>query len=161
MSNNGLTAQEAVAISNMMICLERLYISSTKLGDHGAKLLSEGITNTKTLRVLNISKNNIGPSGTTTIADALTNNTSLEELWMEDNEYGQDGTVPQQLLKPLLKTLLLSDSTMDEESAMIIMKSLHCNNTITDLRLYASYGLSYHYNVQGEIRERINVMRKR
>ena len=47
MRSNDLTAQEAVAISDMMICLEKLYISDNKLGDHGAELLSERITNTK------------------------------------------------------------------------------------------------------------------
>ena len=53
MRSNGLTAQEVVAISAMMICLEKLDISYNKLGDGlGAELLSEGITNTKTLRVL-------------------------------------------------------------------------------------------------------------
>ena len=60
MDNNDLTAQEAVAISDMMICLEQLHIRRNKLSDHGAELLSEGITNTKTLRVLNISYNIIG-----------------------------------------------------------------------------------------------------
>ena len=70
----------------MMICLEELYISDNKLGDHGAELLSEGITNTKTLRVLDIiDYNHIKPSGTTAIANALTNNTSLEELDMSGN----------------------------------------------------------------------------
>ena len=44
MWDNGLTAQEAVAISDMMICLEELYISYNELGDHRAELLSEGIT---------------------------------------------------------------------------------------------------------------------
>ena len=57
MRNNGVTAQEAVAISDMMICLEELDISDNNLGDHGAELLSEGITNTKTLRVLRIINN--------------------------------------------------------------------------------------------------------
>ena len=167
MSSNDLTAQEAVAISDMMICLEELYIRNNKLGDHGAELLSEGITNTKTLRVLNISSNNIGPSGTTAIANtltnntslkklnisnnnigpsgrtaianALTNNTSLEELYMMYNNIGQDGAIA--IAKAItnnktLKTLsLYGDDTMDKESAMIIMRSLHCNNTITVLIL--------------------------
>ena len=87
MTDNNLTAQEAVAISDMMICLEELHIRYNKLGDHGAELLSEGITNTKTLRVLNIRNNNIGPSGTTAIANALSNNTSLEELYMYDDNF--------------------------------------------------------------------------
>ena len=92
MRSNDLTAQEAVAISDMMICLKELYISDNKLRDHGARLLSEGITNAKTLRVLNISNNNIGPSGTTAIANALTNNTSLKELNINDNNIGPSGT---------------------------------------------------------------------
>ena len=138
MMSSDLTAQEAVAISDMMICLEVLDISGNKLGDYGAELLSEGITNTKTLRVLDISMNNIGPSGTTAIANALTNNTSLEELDMLDNAIGQDGAIA--IAKAItnnktVKTLSLGDYTMDIESAMIIMRSLHCNNTITELWL--------------------------
>ena len=43
MNGNGLTAQEAVAISDMIICLEKLYIYRNEFGDHGAELLSEGI----------------------------------------------------------------------------------------------------------------------
>ena len=151
MMNNGLTAQEAVAISDMMICLEELDISGNKLGDHGAELLSEGIINTKTLRVLRISYNNIGPLGTTAIANALTNNTSLEELDMYDNTIGQDGATA--IAKAItnnktLETLSLDDHTMDKESAMIIMRSLHCNNTITFLGL--GYGL-YDDSVRGEV----------
>ena len=93
MRSNGLTAQEAVAISDMMICLEVLYINDNKFGDHGAELLSEGIRNTKTLRVLDISSNNIGSSGTIAIANALVNNTSLEELYMRNNKVGENGAI--------------------------------------------------------------------
>ena len=92
MSNNGLTAQEAVAISDMIICLEELIISDNNLGDHGAELLSEGITNSKILRILYISNNNIGPSGTTAIANALTTNTSLQQLEISNNNIGPSGT---------------------------------------------------------------------
>ena len=149
---NGLTAQEAVAISDMMICLEELDIGYNSLGDHGAELLSEGITNTKILRVLNIIDNDIGPSGTTAIANALTNNTSLEELYMIDNDIGQDGATA--IAKAItnnetLKKLSLGDHTMDEESVMIIMRSLHCNNTIIELILSPS--LHNNDTVQGEV----------
>ena len=62
LNNNGITAENAKVISDMMICLEELYISSkrlynrqpsincstNKLSDQGAELLSNGITNTKT-----------------------------------------------------------------------------------------------------------------
>ena len=151
--SNGLTAQDAVAIYDMMICLEELYINDNKLGDHGAELLSEGITNTKTLRVLNISNNSIWPSGTTAIANALTNNTSLEELDMSHNTIGQGGTTA--IAKAItnnktLKTLVLGDDrTMNKESVMIIMRSLHCNNTIT--KLWLPYSLHYNDTVRGEV----------
>ena len=153
---NGLTAQEAVAISDMMICLEELDISWNKLGDHGAELLSEGITKTKTLRVLNIRNNNIGSSGTTAIANALTNNTSLEELDMSGNAIGQDGATA--IAKAItnnktLKKLSLEDHTMDKESVMIIMRSLHCNNTITELRFGVRYEVLYNDSVQGEVKK--------
>ena len=160
MSYNGLTAQEAVAISDMMICLEELNIRDNNLSDHGA-LLSEGITNTKTLRVLNIRNNNIGPSGTTAIANALTNNTSLEELSMYGNDIGQDGATA--IAKAItnnktLKTFSPCDRTMDKESAMIIMRSLHCNNTITELWLPIS--LLNNDTVRGEVKK-INKRRKK
>ena len=92
MMGNGLTEQEAVAISDIMMCLEELDISDNKLGDHGAELLSEGITNSKILRTLYISNNNIGPSGTTAIANALTINTSLQQLNITNNNIGPSGT---------------------------------------------------------------------
>ena len=135
---NNLTAQEAVALSDMMICLEELNISSNKLGEHGAELLSEGIHNTKTLKILSISFNSIGPLGATAIANALTNNTSLEKLYMGNNEVVKAGTIA--IAEAItnnktLKLLSLSDDTMDKESAMVIMRSLHCNDTITDLKL--------------------------
>ena len=143
---NDLTAQEAVAISDMMICLEKLDINDNKLGDHGAGLLSVGITNTKTLRVLDISNNNIGPSGTTAIANALTNNTSLEELYMSGNPIEQDGAIAlgnaitnNKMLKKLSLVPEYDNGdllcTVDKESAMIIIKSLYNNNTITKLSL--------------------------
>ena len=167
MENNNLTAQEAVAISNMMICLEELDIRYNKLGDLGAELLSEGITNTITLRVLNISDNNIGPSGTTAIADALTNNTSLEELDMNSNATGQDGAIALGNAitnNKMIKKLLLNgeeyyDNTVDKESAMIIIKSLYNNNTITKLSLDITL-CKNDVNLVAEEAEKVNSMRK-
>ena len=148
---NGLTVQGAVAISDIMICVEDIDISYNKLGDHGAELFSKGITNSKTLRKLNITHNNIGPSGTRAIANALANNTSLQLLYMNDNKVGQDGAIA--IAEAItnnktLKTLTLVDGTMDKESAMIIMSSLHCNNTIT--KLWLPYGLRCDSSVKRE-----------
>jgi len=170
MEYNDITAQEAVAISDMMICLEELDICGNKLGDHGAELVSEGITNTKTLRVLKISENNIGPSGTTAIANALTNNTSLEKLNMSKNTVEQDGA--KAIGKVItnnkkLKELLLYDDDnvycgndiIDKESAMIIIRSLNNNNTITKLNLHIGLCESDINFVTGEA-EMVNSKRK-
>ena len=160
LDDNGITAQEAVAISDMMICLEELHISSkiynrklninhndNKLGDHGAEVLSKGITNTKTLRVLHITDNNIGLSGIMAIANALVNNTSLEELSLNNNKVGKDGAIV--IAKAItnnktLKTLLLYNvyAMDEEESAMIILMSLQHNNTITRVEFLLIY--QYH-----------------
>ena len=161
LDDNGITAQEAVAISDMMICLEELYISSklcnrklninhndNKLGDSGAELLSKGITNTKTLRVLHITDNNIGPSGITAIVNALVSNTSLEELNLNNNnKVGKDGVIviAEAIIKNnTLNTLLLNKFyTMDEEeSTMTILTSLQQNNTITRVE-FADISVSF------------------
>ena len=153
LNDNYITAQEAVAISDMMICLEELYISnnilnrklmfgklSKGIGDRGAELLSKGITNTKSLRVLHVADNNIGPSGAIAIANALVNNTSLEELNMNhNNEFGIDGAeaIAKAITnnKTLKKLLLYGDFRMNDNEAMMIRRSLDHNNTIIKLDL--------------------------
>ena len=162
LNGNYITAQETVAIPDMMICLEELYISNNRLnrklntsdnelfgefgklskgiGDQGAELLSKGLTNTKTLRVLHIADNNIGSSGAIAIANALVNNTSLEELNMNhNNEFGQDGAeaIAKAITsnKTLKKLLLYGDSMMNDDEATMIRRSLNHNSTIIKLDL--------------------------
>ena len=136
--NGNIISQDAIAISEMMICLEELDISYNTLGDHGAELLSYGITNTKTLKVLNIDHIDIGPSGMITIANAVAKNTSLEVLHM-DNAVGQD--VATAIAKAITNNKKLerlhtgSSNQFDKESAMIIIKSLNNNKIITELHL--------------------------
>ena len=157
-------------MSDMMICLEELYISNNNLGDHGAELLSEGITNTKTLKVLYIHNNNIAPSGTIAIANALSNNTSLEELYMyDDNFIGRDAAkaLGSALINnKTLKMLSLCDEygytryPVDKESAMIIIRSLYNNNTITEQWLeIALYNEDVATMVTREV-EMVNSIRK-
>ena len=140
MTNNGLTAQEVVAISDMMICLEDLDIDGNELDDHGAELLSEGIRETKTLRILNIECNCIGSSGTIAIANALAVNASLEELYMGGISIGRDeamalgNAITNNKIIKILALGCKDDPDIggtDKESAMIIITSLYRNNTIT------------------------------
>ena len=60
-----------------------------------------------------MSGNKVGQDGARAIAEAITNNKTLKDM-------------------------SLGDDTMDKESAMIIMRSLHCNNTITELNGFPS-----------------------
>ena len=163
MKHNDLTAQEASAISDMMTCLEELHISDkNKLGDDGAVTISKGITKTNTLRVLNISDNNITSTGTIAIANSLLHNTSLEVLDMSNNAIGQDGatTIAQAITnnKTLKELYLYYNDTIDEQSTMTIMRSLHRNNSITILRLPVK--LKYNDNVKREV-EYINSTRRK
>ena len=140
LNGDALAVQEVAAVADMMICLEELHINITKLGDHGAKLLSKGITNTKSLKVLNISYSDVGSSGAAAIGNALANNTSLEKLYVINNIFGQaEATAIARAIstnKTLKKLSLVDDSqTMDKESAMIMIGSLHCNDTISELHL--------------------------
>jgi len=87
MAHIGLTAQEALVISDMMTCLEGLNINHNELGNDGAIIISEGLTKTNTLRVLDISYNNITATGAAAIANSvLHHNTSLEALSMDDSD---------------------------------------------------------------------------
>ncbi|XP_065901177.1 protein NLRC3-like [Dysidea avara] len=162
MTSNDLTAQEASAISDMMTCLEELDISNNKLGDDGADIISKGITKTNTLRVLDIRNDNITSTGAIAIANSLLHNTSLEGLNMNYNAIGQDeATAITQAItnnKTLKKLLLFGDDIVDEQSAMIIMRSLHHNNSITMLSL--PFTLVENDNVKTEI-EDINSTRRK
>ena len=153
MGYNNFTAQETAAIFDMMTCLEELNIRYNKLGDHEAELLSEGITNTKTLRVLYISHNDIASSGTIAIANSLSYNNSLEEIYMcDDNFIGQAAAKALGnaiINNTKLKILKLWDKhggdvyPIDTESAMIIIRSLCNNNTITELGLHIALYKNY------------------
>ena len=136
MDGNGLTAQEAVAISDMMICLEELGISRNKLGDHGAELLSEGITSSKILRILYISNNNIGPSGTTAIANALETNTSLQQLNIRNNNIGPLGTTAianALTINTSLQQLYISKNNIGPSGTTAIANALGNNTSLQQL----------------------------
>ena len=150
LSCNDLTKASSHLIADIISHLQlyTLKISSNKLGDHGAQLLSEGIKSTKTLKVLSIYFNNIGPSGTATIAKAISCITSLEKLYMYDHNFvEQDAAIAlgsaivnnRKLKKFVLSQYRqifdfgLTVYPMDKESAMIIIRSLYNNSTFTEL----------------------------
>ena len=139
LSYNCITAPEALALSEMMTYLEKLYIGHNRLNNDAAILLSEGIMKTNTLKDLKLSTNNITAAGIVAIANSLTENTSLEILRMSDNAVGHEGAkaIANAITwNTTLKQITLSgDNELNNESAMVIMKSLHFNQTVVKLRL--------------------------
>ena len=127
---------ETVAISDMMICLEELDITGNKFSDHGAKVISEGIINSKTLRKLYIHNNNIGPSGTTAIANALTINTSLQQLHISNNNIGPLGTTAianTLTINTSLQQLDISNNNIGPSGTTAIANALGNNTSLRQL----------------------------
>ena len=159
-SENDLTSLEAPAISDMMTCLEELDISHNKLGDNGAVILADGIIKNNTLKLLEIGYNDIRARGAIAIANSLTHNTTMEGLGISGNPISGDGAIA--IAEAItnnktLKTLLLGgDDILDEESVMIIMKSMYNNNSINEL--YLPKALKDNDNVKSEA-ENINKTR--
>ena len=136
MVGNDLTSQEASAISDMMTCLEELYISYNKLGDDGTVIISQKIATTNTMRVLNISGNSITSTGATAIANSLIHNTSLEGLGMSYNAIGQDGAtaIAQAITNnKTLKKLYINNCEITSTGATAIANSLLHNTSLEEL----------------------------
>ncbi|XP_065902679.1 ribonuclease inhibitor-like [Dysidea avara] len=154
-------------------------MSFNAIGKDGATAIAQAITNNKTLKQLYINNCEITSTGATAIANSLLHNTSLEELGMSYNAIGKDGAtaIAQAITnnKTLKQLLLYGDDTIDtiddtidtiddtidtidEQSAMIIMRSLHHNNSITTLLLPLT--LKYNDNVKREV-EHINSTRRK
>ena len=135
-----ITATGTTAIANSLLhytSLEVLDMSYNAIGKDGATAIAQVITNNKTLKKLNIHRCNITATGTTAIANSLLHNTSLEVLDISYNDIDECGAtaIARAIIKSkTLKKLSLYDDTMNKYSAMIIISSLHHNNSITKLK---------------------------
>ena len=136
---NGIMASEVPALSYMMNYLEELYISYNRLGDDGAVILAEGILKSCTLRILEISHNNVTSVGAISVANSLLCNSSIEILQFSWNSIGEDGAIAFSTAianNVTLKELSLGGhNSLDEKSAMMVIKSLYHNNVINCLWL--------------------------
>ena len=151
----------AQALTNN-VSLEILSMNDNAIDQDGATAIASIIANNSTLQELSVSNNNFGPSGATMIANALTSNTSMKRLYMNKNSIGQGGAeafASAIASNKSLQYLSLSyDNTINENVAVVIISSLHNNNTITSLDLYNKN--RYTKNVKDEI-DKINSARKK
>ena len=136
-SDISLLAQDTLLVADMMMCIEVLHIAGNNLGNDGAVTLSKALLKTKTLRELNISRNEIKTAGAIAVANGLSQNYSLKLLQMQRNAIGKDGVT--KLAKAIISNTVLEgllldgDDTIDEDSAMIMVRSLHLNYTVKRL----------------------------
>ncbi|XP_065900939.1 protein NLRC3-like [Dysidea avara] len=163
--NCEITSIGATAIANSSLhntSLEVLAMGDNAIGEDGATAIAQAITNNKTLKKLIIDNCEITTIGATAITNSLLHNTSLEVLDMSYNAIGEDGAtaIAQAITnnKTLKELYLCGHATIDEESAMIIMRSLYHNNSITELRF--PYKLRHSDNVKREV-EHINITRRK
>ena len=83
---NNISAQATEAISDMIVAsLEELDLFGNEISDHGAAMLSDAISKTKTLQILDIGCNGIGFEGGIKVANAIANNNTLENLFLYHN----------------------------------------------------------------------------
>ena len=90
--NNYITDLDRVVLK-MLTSLTKLYIGRNPLGDKGAELLSEGLSNTASLQILNVRSSRITSKGAKVLANALTKNESLRFLDLTSNSIGDDGAI--------------------------------------------------------------------
>jgi len=135
-SENDLGLQEVSAIAQMMKFLEELNLNGNKLGDDGVQILSKGILNTNTLKVLQVNNIGITAIGTSAIAISLQCNTSLEVLHMSFNAIEDDGAmVIAQIIcnSKTLKKLNIHEIGISAEGSTAIAESLQNNISLEAL----------------------------
>jgi len=135
-AENNLTSEVANELSNMMYHLVKLDISSNKLDEHAAVVLSEAIKKTKTLIILNINNNKIKATGATVFADSLEYNTSLKVLYMNSNDIGQDGATG--MAKAIagnntLQWLDISNNYVGCDGAVALSEAITASNSLEAL----------------------------
>ena len=106
---NNISAQATEAISYMIVAsLEELDLFDNEIGDHGAAILSDAISKTKTLQILDIDCNFIGFEGGIKVANAIANNKTLEKLFLYHN-------------------------TLNSSAAAVLTVAVNCNHTLCTL----------------------------
>jgi len=159
-------------IANMLshnTSLEVLDISGNDIGDDGVTAIARAITLNKALKKLKMGSHKITVVGSTTIFNSLKYNTSLEVLVLTVNNLSKSvaTTIAQTItINNTLKELHFHwrsnfvISPEDEVSVITIIKSLHCNNSITKLILPSSIYKIESHRLQKEIRD-INSIRQK
>ena len=136
-----ITVKQMESLPNIMSIIQVLDLSCNDLGDDGAQLLSKGLANACTLKVLNVDNCGIKSTGVTSIAIAVSCNHTLQVLSLDKNTISPDAVVEltefireNSTLKELCLSLFVPFDSRSE-FCLTILNSLSHNHTITWLRL--------------------------
>ena len=144
-TENDITATGATAIAESLqhnTSLEVLNMSNNAIGEDGAIEFGCAITNNKMLKHLHLGDCKITATGVMAIANGLLHNNSLEVLYLSNNAISLDGATAigyAITTNRRLRILSLSGCKVSvgseayEEPTMVIIRSLHHNDTITVL----------------------------
>jgi hypothetical protein len=94
LSSNKLGDWEAGIFARVLLAnqnLKSLVLRNNKIGDAGALELAVALRQNNTLNLLDLTSNDIGSDGATALADALAANDALKDLDLHDNSIGDDG----------------------------------------------------------------------
>jgi len=130
-TENNITATGATAIAESLLyntSLEVLNMSNNAIGEDGAIQFGHAITNNKMLKHLHLGDCKITATGVTAIANGLLHNNSLKVLYLSNNAISLDGAAA--IGNGCEDSV---GSKVYEVPTMVIMRSLHHNDTITVL----------------------------
>jgi len=119
--------------------LTELNLSKDKIGDNGAKSLSDALRENTSLTTLSLGVNNIGDDGAMSLSDALRKNTSLAILFLDKNDIGDDGaeSLGDALRKNTsLSMLFLNKNDIGDDGAKSLSDALRKNTSLANLDLW-------------------------
>jgi hypothetical protein len=138
LASNEIHEEGALQIARMLFFVEHLYLSHNRIGDPGASLISEAVTETATLKTLILYDCDITSRGAEDLSRALAQNSSLEKLDISFNNLGDEGIshVAEALKQnKQLKELWIGKCGMADKGAASLASALTINNSLKTLNI--------------------------
>lgn len=114
--------------------IEKLWLSTNKIGVRGAAVLADAVRANSTLKFLCLDGNDeIGDGGVRIIADAIKSNTTLESLSLRSIGIGEDGACSLANAirsNSVLKVISLEENHIGDEGARVIADAIKSNTTM-------------------------------
>ena len=134
----GISHEGVESLVRALASLQKLYISSNKIGDNGIAHIATALKTNTTMRTLDIRNCGLSDEGAESLARALAVNRSLQKLDISNNEIGDNGithiaTVFQ--TNTTLRTLDISHCSISDEGAVLLARALAVNRSLQVLNI--------------------------